>query len=327
MLQVLTEEDGDTRFRPFEREQLEDVVEAGDDLPLLWIDVAQPETDEVLALAEAFRWRPTLTEDVKTGDQRQKYEEYQDHLLLVVYRPRFVGHRAGFDEFYIVAGGHWIVTLHTAEPGDLDALGAAALRAGELERNGAMNAVVTFADSIVDAYEHIVSRIATAVDEVEASAFRGADALEIEDLVGAATLRLNVTKLLRAAERAEPVVRRLKAREKRDVEHSDDLDLRLRDIHDHLLATHADLEDAHDTLMMLSDFRSALFAFRQNATTEKLTAWGALLLVPTVVTGWFGMNFKHLEGLGEREGPWLTLGAILLVCGLLALLFRRRGYI
>ena len=81
---------------------------------------------------------------------------------------------------------------------------------------------------------------------------------------------------------------------------------------------------------------SDLFAFeasliagqaQQNAITRKLAAWAAILAVPTAVAGIYGMNFENMPELKWAYGYFVVLGAILSVCMLLYLRFRRSGWL
>jgi magnesium transporter len=53
-----------------------------------------------------------------------------------------------------------------------------------------------------------------------------------------------------------------------------------------------------------------MVAYRQNEITKQLSAWAAVLLVPTIITGWFGQNFRHMIGLQWQYGDLFALGLI-----------------
>ena len=79
---------------------------------------------------------------------------------------------------------------------------------------------------------------------------------------------------------------------------------------DHAIRAHEDLDMLHDRMSSLADTRLAMVAYRQNEITKKLSAWAAVLLVPTVITGWFGQNFEHMLGLGWRFGEIYALALV-----------------
>lgn len=66
---------------------------------------------------------------------------------------------------------------------------------------------------------------------------------------------------------------------------------------------------------------------RQNEQVKRISAWAAILVVPTLVTGVYGMNFQHMPELGWRFGYPVVLGGMGVLSVALYVLFRRRGWL
>ena len=66
---------------------------------------------------------------------------------------------------------------------------------------------------------------------------------------------------------------------------------------------------------------------RQNEDVRKISAAVAILAVPTMIAGIYGMNFKHMPELGWGAGYPLALGLMLSICSLLYVFFRRAGWL
>ncbi len=66
---------------------------------------------------------------------------------------------------------------------------------------------------------------------------------------------------------------------------------------------------------------------RQNEQVKRISAWAAILVVPTLVTGIYGMNFQHMPELGWRYGYPAVLGLMAALCVGLYVVFRRRGWL
>ena len=71
----------------------------------------------------------------------------------------------------------------------------------------------------------------------------------------------------------------------------------------------------------------SLIAIGQNEVAKKLAGWAAILAVPTMVAGIYGMNFHYMPELDWRYGYPLVLGATAAICGGLWLRFRRAGWL
>ena len=59
---------------------------------------------------------------------------------------------------------------------------------------------------------------------------------------------------------------------------------------------------------------------------KSLTSWGAIILVPTLIAGIYGMNFRHMPELGWRLGYPFALGLMLAAAGLYVA-FKRKGWL
>ena len=66
---------------------------------------------------------------------------------------------------------------------------------------------------------------------------------------------------------------------------------------------------------------------RQNEDMRKISAWVAIIAVPTAVAGIYGMNFEHMPELGWRFGYPAVLLLILVMCVGLYVRFRKVGLV
>jgi magnesium transporter len=66
---------------------------------------------------------------------------------------------------------------------------------------------------------------------------------------------------------------------------------------------------------------------RQNADMRRISAWVAILAVPTMIAGIYGMNFRHMPELSWRYGYPAVLLVIAIISGLLYRGFRRAGWL
>jgi magnesium transporter len=66
---------------------------------------------------------------------------------------------------------------------------------------------------------------------------------------------------------------------------------------------------------------------RQNEDVRRISAWAAIIAVPTMIAGLYGMNFENMPELGWSLGYPIVLGVILIVCVSLFAYFRRIGWL
>jgi magnesium transporter len=299
--------DREAAFRPITVAAIEPLISAAGDAPLLWLDAATPEPDEVVALGDAFQWHPLIREDLEQGDQRQKAEQFPGHIFAVLRLP--VSAKGQACDLYIVQSEHVLVTVHQIPSEWIDRLAADVASRGDLEIHYAAGAVASILAAVADAYEESIDALEEVVVKQETGAL-DSDGDPRPALRKAAVARTAIAEVRRSSGQLREVIGAFVRRELLNTVHTPELDLELRDVLDHAIRAREDLDMLHDRMSSLADTRLAMVAYRQNEITKQLSAWAAVLLVPTIITGWFGQNFRHMLGLSWRFGEVYALAVI-----------------
>ena len=100
-----------------------------------------------------------------------------------------------------------------------------------------------------------------------------------------------------------------------------------RDVHDHLLREYGRVQQLREVLTSILTANLTQASIRQNEDVRKISAWAAIIAVPTLITGIYGMNFDHMPELGWRFGYPSALAVMLTICGLLYWRFRTSGWL
>ena len=58
----------------------------------------------------------------------------------------------------------------------------------------------------------------------------------------------------------------------------------------------------------------SLSAINQGEVVKKLAGWAALLAAPTLITSWYGMNFRHMPELEGRYSYAVVIGVVIVTC-------------
>jgi magnesium transporter len=318
----------DAAFREIDVRGLGATVQAAQGAPILWIDAVDPTAGELDALGETFGWHRLIRATLGERDDRQKLEPFGDVSVLVVLRPhaRARADDEIYDTLYLIAAEHVLVSVHDGCRDLIEGAAEAAARRADLGQNRTMAAVTATLENVIDSYDDAVDGLEQVVARQESGALEsGGD--PVPALRAAASTRTAIGRLRRAAAQLRELVGTVGRRELVNVEHTNELDLELRDVLDDIVRIHDDLDMLHDRMSALADTRLAMVAYRQNEITKALSAWGAILLVPTIVTGWFGQNFHRLQGLGWSQGPLAALALMVAVMACLYGVFRRSGWL
>jgi magnesium transporter len=100
-----------------------------------------------------------------------------------------------------------------------------------------------------------------------------------------------------------------------------------RDVYDHVLRATDFIDSVRDILSSALEAHLAVVSNRLNEIMKSLTSWGAIILVPTLVAGIYGMNFNHMPELSWWFGYPMALGVMVGAGLLLYRAFKRRGWL
>ena len=98
-------------------------------------------------------------------------------------------------------------------------------------------------------------------------------------------------------------------------------------MNDHLVRTHEQLESFRDLLTSVLEANLAQVTVRQNEDVRKISAIVAILAVPTMLAGVYGMNFEYMPELEWKLGYPLVIAVMLTVSFILFRYFKRVGWL
>ena len=317
--------DGALRADPVPPDELRSAVSDLAEGEWLWVDAVDPSSDEITTLQKQLDLHDLAVEDVQQRNQRPKLDIYPQHAF-AVFRPLSYGPEGLMgSELFLFVSRRFLVTLRFPPAFDLE---KAKHRWPVLASMapGTCSALYAVADEIVDDYLEVVEELEDRADELEGEVFRSEPVqgqgapLQLEIL----RLRRDAVRLKRHAIPTRQAIDRL----------ADDSDLvterlvpYLRDITDHLLRTIELTDGVREILTTIVDIRMAQSANQLNEVMKKLTAWAGIILVPTLIAGIYGMNFRHMPELHWVFGYASALGLMAVSAVALYVGFRKRGWL
>jgi magnesium transporter len=177
-------------------------------------------------------------------------------------------------------------------------------------------------DRVVDEYLVVASELQNDIDEAETSVFAGHD--RISDANRLYELKREVLAMKRSAAPLSAPLKLLSQRPIRFVH--DDAREYFRDVDDHLSHVVEQIAGFDDLLTTLVSANLARVSVVQNEDMRKISSWVAIVSVPTLVAGVYGMNFDNMPELHWRFGYPIIVAATLTVCSLLRRAFKRNGW-
>lgn len=100
-----------------------------------------------------------------------------------------------------------------------------------------------------------------------------------------------------------------------------------RDVYDHVLRINEMVENTRELLNTAMEANFSLISISQNDVSKKFAGWAAIIAVPTMVAGFYGMNFKFVPESDWKYGFYVVILCTLVCCLLLYYLFKRSGWL
>jgi magnesium transporter len=282
----------------------------------VWVALKDPEPSELEAMKQEFGLHPLAVEDAQQGHQRPKIEEYEQSLFVVLHMIEKHENELTVGEVAIFVGVNYVLSVRSrAERGFVD-VRARCEHEPELLRHGPGYVLYALMDAVVDRYFPILDEIESEIEDIEGRIFADQPAREHIE-----ALYTSKRKMLILKHATEPL---LEASSKlfggRVPQLCAELQDYFRDVYDHLLRLNQTMDSLRDMVTTAISVTISLISIQENAVTKRLASYGALVTVPTLIAGVYGMNFENMP---ELNWIWGYPVALLLMVGVDAYLFYR----
>lgn len=292
------------------------------DRGFVWIGLHEPNETEFESVRHEFALHELAVEDAIKAHQRPKLEVYGGSLFVVLKAAQLEpGGTVGFAEVQLFIGAGFLITVRHGE-GDLRDVRTGIESRPDFLRCGPGAAVHAIVDRVVDDYEPVIESLDQQIGDLEIEVFSPSRSNPAERIY---TLKREVLEVHNAL---TPLLEPLEtlARGRHELVGGPMLPY-FRDVHDHLLRLVAQVEGFREVLTSILTANLTQASVRQNQDVRRISAWAAIIAVPTMVAGIYGMNFKHMPELGWTFGYPLVIGVIVVVCLALYLRLRRAGWL
>ncbi|GHH81480.1 magnesium transporter CorA [Streptomyces sulfonofaciens] len=303
-----------------------------------WIGLHEPTEEEFAVIAAEFGLHPLAVEDAVHAHQRPKLERYDDTLFTVFKTIHYVEHTeltatsevVETGEVMCFTGKDFFITVRHGGQGSLRGLRHRLQDEPELLAKGPSAVLHAIADHVVDGYLAVADAMQDDIDEVETEVFsapgkngrgtsRGVDAGRIYQL------KREVLEFKRAV---APLARPMQLLSERPMRLVDpDIQKYFRDVADHLARVQEQVVGFDELLNSILQANLAQASVAQNEDMRKITSWAAIIAVPTMVCGVYGMNFEHMPELHWRYGYPMVMGVTVAICYGIHRALKRNGWL
>ncbi len=276
---------------------------------LVWVALADPLEDELTALQRQFQLHELAVEDAHHGHQRPKIDEYDEQLFAVIRTVEPEGDEVHLGEVDVFVGPNYVLSVRNEVRRGFADVRARCEREPELLRRGSGFVLYALMDAIVDRYFPVLEDLELELERIE------------EHMFGNASGRSSVQALYELKQKAmvlkHAVAPLLEASGKlhggRVPPCCVDTQDYFRDIYDHLFRINQSIDSLRDMVTTAMSVNLALLTISENEVTKRLAAYGALVAVPTMIAGIYGMNFSHMPELQWSLGYPFALATMAVI--------------
>lgn len=288
-----------------------------------WVVLHEPTQKEFLSAVGELVLDELAVEDAIEPYQRPKFERYGDRLFVVLKSARYREdtHKIEFGEIRAFVEPDFIITVLYSDNPALVRIREEMEGEPERLRRGPDTILYEIIHRVVEGYAPVLDGLENDLDEIEE-----------EVLGGNAGGSHRIHELSREVIRFHQAIKPLAGALERLVEDTtNDLSSEtrkyLRRILERVLRATELTEGFRDLLSSAIGVNLTAVGIRQNDQMQKMSAWGAILVVPTLIAGIFGMNFEEAWWINARYGFEFLVALMVLISVVLYFVFKRRGWL
>jgi magnesium transporter len=291
----------------------------------VWVGLHDPSPELLRQIQNEFGLHDLAVEDARLAHQRPKLEQYGDSIF-VVLRPAILTsdqERIELGETHLFLGPRYIVSIRHGDTPGYAAVRARCESTPALLAKGPGFVLYAVMDFIVDHYFPVLDTLGDQLERLEEEIF--SQTFDRKTVQRIYDLKRNLLEVKRAVSPLVDVCNRLVRFDMQLI--PEDTRPYFRDVYDHAIRINEHVDTLRELLTGALEAHLSLTAVTQNDAMKKLAGWAAIIGVPTMVAGVYGMNFKFMPELEWRYSYPVVMAGMAAVCVYLYYRFKRSGWL
>jgi len=289
----------------------------------VWMALRDPSEEDLLKMQRQFGLHALAVEDARHGHQRPKLEEYGDELFTVLHVLEPSGDEVHAGEVNIFTGPNFVLSVRNRTNQDFLGVRARCEREPELLKHGSGYVLYALMDAVVDRYFPVLEAVEAELEALEEKIFSGKSSRD--NIEAMYYIRQKLMTLKHAAAPLLEAVSKLYGGRVPLV--CQGLGEYFRDVYDHLLRLNQSIDSLRDTASAAMQTNLAMLQIGETEVAKRFAAYAALVAVPTMIAGVYGMNFEHMPELHWAYGYPFALSLMVLIDVTLFWRFRKAGWL
>jgi magnesium transporter len=290
----------------------------------VWIGLHEPSEEVLSRVQSEFCLHDLAVEDAHTAHQRPKFELYGDSLFVVLRTAQINQDRhIDFGETHFFVGINFIVTVRHGSSIAYTDVRSRCEAIPNLLCKGQGFVLYALMDFIVDKYYPVVHEMEKELESIEDKIFKERPSRETTEQIY--QLKRELLEVKRAISPLVDICNRLMRFDIKCI--SEETKPYFRDVYDNVVRINEMVDNTRELLNTALEANFSLISISQSEVSKRFAGWAAIFAVPTMVAGFYGMNFKFIPETEWPYGFYAVLVCTIAACALLYYFFRKSGWL
>jgi magnesium transporter len=289
----------------------------------VWIGLQEPDAPMFQKIQKEFGLHDLAVEDALRAHQRPKIETYGDTLFIVLRTAHMKDKRVDLGETHFFIGSNFIISVRHGSSIRYVDVRARCESTPHLLSKGPSFALYAVMDFIVDQFFPVVDALEDDLTAIEENIFHEEFRRDIIRKIY--RLKRQLLEVKRSVSPLIDICNRLMRFDLKFID--EETKPYYRDVYDHAIRINEMVDNSRELLSAALEANLSMITISQSEVSKRFAGWAALIAVPTMIAGIYGMNFKFMP---ELEWPWgypLVISATLAFCLYLYFRFKKSGWV
>jgi magnesium transporter len=309
-----------------EVKNIEECFSYKDTPSISWINIdGVHQVDIIEKLGAHFVLHPLLQEDVVNTHQRPKFDEFEDHLFIVL-RMFFLNEEENElqgEQISLIVGATFVISFQERQ-GDVFDQVRERLRNGKgrIRKKGSDYLAYSLIDAVVDSYYNILEGLGENIESLQEQLLAES---KQEDLQTIQHIKRDMLFFRKSVWPLREVISGLARSESTLIK--EDVLVYVRDVYDHVIQAIDTIETFRDMLSAMVDIYLSSVGNRMNQVMKVLTIIATIFIPMTFLAGIYGMNFKYMPELEWKYAYlvfWLVVVTVFII---MIALFKKKKWL
>ena len=289
----------------------------------VWIGLYEPSEEVLSTVQKEFDLHELAVEDAHSAHQRPKLEQYGNSIFVVLRTAQMnEAHHVELGETHFFVGPNFIVVVRHGSSVPYKEVRNRCEATPEHLKHGQGFVLYAVMDFIVDRYFPVVHDLEQDLEKIEHKIFKQKPTRETTEQIY--DLKRELLEVKRSVSPLVDICNRLMRFDYGCI--SEETRPYFRDVYDHAVRINEMIDNTRELVNSAMEANFSLISISQSDVGKKFAGWAAIIAVPTMIAGFYGMNFKFMPELDWHYGYYLVIIVTLSICITLYFLFKRSGW-